>query len=214
MAISLASKAPAERADYIWSPPLDSGDTISGVATVTRIAGTVTLDSSAVEAGNLTVKLWFSGGAGGETSEFLAQVTTTGGRIWQETVYLPIVSTALPVPGATFLEAFPAFKDVSDATIAFWLANAGARLADSWPVGERDMSVMLLAAHNMAMNGLGAGAIPAGVTSFKSGTFSATVSEKVAGMTGYGASVYGREYEAMTRRLFGGARLVNTANHV
>jgi hypothetical protein len=214
MAISLAPKAPAERADYIWTPPLDAGDTISGSATIAIVDGTAVLDSAAVVSGNTAVKLWLSGGSDGETSEILAQVATTGGRIWQETLYLPVISTSLPIPGSSFLAAFPQFKDVPEASLSFWLANADARMGGAWPASERDMAVMLLAAHNLASNGMGADAVPAGVTSFKSGTFSATVSDKIAGMTGFASTVYGREYLAMTQRHFGGARLVNTAHHV
>jgi uncharacterized phiE125 gp8 family phage protein len=93
MAIKLTSKAPGERVDYIWSPPLDEGDTITGAATVALVSGTAVNESATVEAGSLTVKLWFTLGADSETSIFSAEIDTVGGRTWQETFYLPVNDT-------------------------------------------------------------------------------------------------------------------------
>ncbi|WP_368655950.1 DUF4054 domain-containing protein [Novosphingobium sp. B1] len=45
------------------------------------------------------------------------------------------------------------------------------------------------------------------MTSFKSGTFSASVSDGVASRTGYDATVYGREFKQLARSLFSGPRL-------
>ncbi len=94
MAITLVPKAPGERVDYVWSPPIDDGDTIVGAATVNEVSGTANLDSATVLGDSKTVRLWFTLGADGETSRFDAAVTTIGGRTWQETFYLPVVSAS------------------------------------------------------------------------------------------------------------------------
>lgn len=107
---------------------------------------------------------------------------------------------------ATFRIRYPAFAAVANATVAAWL-DEGVLEVSSWPADQRNRATMLYAAHNLASQGLGAGAIPAGVTSFKSGTFSATVSDGLANRTGFGSTAYGREYLALARRYFGGPRL-------
>ncbi len=94
MAITLVPKAPGERVDYVWSPPIDDGDTIVGVATVNETSGTANLDSATVLGDSKSVRLWFTLGTDGETSRFDAAVTTIGGRTWQETFYLPVISAA------------------------------------------------------------------------------------------------------------------------
>jgi len=94
MAIMLASKAPGERIDYFWTPPLDDGDALTSPVTVTRVSGTAVNESATIQLDNLNVRLWFFGGAHGETTKFTAQVETVGGRIWQETFYLPVYTTA------------------------------------------------------------------------------------------------------------------------
>ena len=72
------------------------------------------------------------------------------------------------------------------------------------------MSMHEYAAHRLAELGIGGGAVPQGVTSFKSGTFSATVSDAVAGLTGFDATVYGREFVALRRAAFAGPRMAWT----
>lgn len=111
---------------------------------------------------------------------------------------------------------FPAFASVADATVDYWIADAEGPVGVNWDETERPNGVMLFAAHNMALLGFasGAGTVPAGVTSFKSGTFAVAVSDKLAGASGIYATLYGRMYSDLCRRLFGGARLVRTADHV
>lgn len=113
-------------------------------------------------------------------------------------------------PTAADLKArFPAFAAVADATIDYWLADAARVVDDSWPEATFGPAKMAYAAHMMAELGFlsAGGAIPAGVTSFKSGTFSATVSDKLASATGLDATVYGRQFKAMQRAAFSGPRL-------
>ena len=116
-----------------------------------------------------------------------------------------------PTPAPTgLLEQFHArygsFASVADATVQIWLDEAQTETA-TWSDATRTRGVMLYAAHRLAEQGLGKGAIPAGVTSFKSGTFSASMSDSIAGRTGFEATVYGREYLALARRQFAGPRL-------
>lgn len=114
---------------------------------------------------------------------------------------------AYTAPTAATLKArYPAFTAVADETIDYWLAEAAEDCA-SWPDSLRARGEMALAAHRMAELGIITGAVPAGVTSFKSGTFSATVSDGFASRTGYDATVYGREFRQLARNLFGGPRL-------
>lgn len=103
---------------------------------------------------------------------------------------------------ADFRIRYPAFAATADATIEAWLADGDAGTTN-WPDDDRARAVMLFAAHNLSIGGQG-GAIPAGVTSFKSGTFSATLSDAAASRTGYSATVYGREYLDLVRRHFAG----------
>lgn len=120
-------------------------------------------------------------------------------------------------PTAAELKArYPAFATVADATVDYWIADAEGPVGTNWSDADRPVGVMLFAAHNMALLGLasGAGSVPAGVTSFKSGTFAVTVSDKLAGASGIYATLYGRMYADLCRRLFGGARLVRTADNV
>ena len=116
-------------------------------------------------------------------------------------------------PTAAELKArYPAFASVADATVDVWIADAEGPVGANWDDAERANGVILFAAHNMALIGLGGA--PAGVTSFKSGTFAVTVSDKLAGASGIYATIYGRMYAELCRRLFGGARVVKTADHV
>lgn len=105
---------------------------------------------------------------------------------------------------AEFRALYPAFDAVADATVQAWLASGDTETA-RWGDDDRPSAVMLYAAHSMAEMGLGtAGAVPMGVTSFKSGTFSATVSDMTASRTGFSATAYGRRYLDLMRRNFAG----------
>jgi hypothetical protein len=113
-------------------------------------------------------------------------------------------------PTADDLKArYPAFAAVADETIDLWLADAARVVDESWPEASYAPAKMAHAAHSMVEVGVLAsgGAIPAGVTSFKSGTFSASISDKLASATGYDSTVYGRQFKAMQRAAFSGPRL-------
>lgn len=113
-----------------------------------------------------------------------------------------------PATSETLKVRYPAFASVSDDTIDEWLAEGVTECA-TWPDDYRARGEMAYAAGMMADMGVLTGtAMPAGVTSFKSADFSATLSESVVARTGFKASPYGREFIALRRRLFGGPRLV------
>lgn len=103
-----------------------------------------------------------------------------------------------------FRALYPAFDAVADATVEAWITSGDAETA-RWGDTDRPSAVMLFAAHSMAEIGLGtAGAIPAGLTSFKSGTFSASMSDMAGSRTGYSTTAYGRRYLDLMRRNFAG----------
>lgn len=114
-----------------------------------------------------------------------------------------------PATNADLKAKYPAFAAVADATVDLWLAEAVTECA-AFIESDRARAEMAYAAHGMAQSGIGAGAIPAGVTSFKSGTFSATVADSLASATGFNATVYGREFATLRRRSFAGPRLAWT----
>ncbi|MFN3474080.1 MAG: DUF4054 domain-containing protein [Blastomonas sp.] len=105
-----------------------------------------------------------------------------------------------------FRARYPAFAALDNAAIQVWLDEGETETA-TWADDTRARAVMLYAAHKLAEGGQGTGNIAAGVTSFKSGTFSATITDAAASRTGFYATVYGREYLDLMRRNFGGPRL-------
>lgn len=115
---------------------------------------------------------------------------------------------------AVFRARFPAFIAVPDAAVEYWITDSERLVGANWPNPDHDIALVTLAAHELASQGLGQGTAPAGVTSFKSGTFSVTMSDRAASATGYSSTIYGRQYLAMCQRIFGGIRLVRTADYV
>lgn len=120
-----------------------------------------------------------------------------------------------PTP-ATLKTRYPAFNAIEDATVQYWLTDSLRTVTDSWIEADRAVAMMALAAHNMAMQGLGAAAagVPAGVTSFRSGSFSVQVSDGAAERAsagGYDATRYGQEFRRLRWRSKGGPRLVGCA---
>ncbi|NBC37358.1 DUF4054 domain-containing protein [Novosphingobium sp. FSY-8] len=97
----------------------------------------------------------------------------------------------------------------SDEAVTLWLAEAAVDCA-TFPEAIRARAEMAYAAHRLVEVGVVAGAVPAGVTSFKSGTFSATVADAAASRTGFAATAYGQEFITLRRRAFAGPRLAWT----
>lgn len=110
---------------------------------------------------------------------------------------------------------FPDFAGVDDAVIEYWLTDACLTVTDAWIEADRAPAEMSLAAHNMALNGVGAGSdmtglAGAGVSSFRSASLSvsfdaSTVAAATAG--GYGATRYGIAFRTYLRRNTGGPLL-------
>lgn len=215
------AKDPDVVADYLYTIPLDAGDTVTGY-TFTRVSGTVAIDSES-RAG-ATVTAFLSGGADGETSVFKVTWETAGGRSDEDYVSLPVIAkdyselalTGYAKPTAAHLMArYPAFASVDAGTVQIWLTDAERFVDDTWLEADYAAALMALAAHNMAMIGLGtqtaAGALPAGVTRFKSGAMDLTISDSAAAAMargGYDATMYGREYERLRHRSFAGPRTI------
>ena len=85
------SKDPDEELDYQfdWSERLEVGETISA-STFILASGSVTLADPAV-AGGLTT-IWITGGEAGEVNTITNRVTTSAGRIYDESAKLRIRS--------------------------------------------------------------------------------------------------------------------------
>jgi hypothetical protein len=116
------------------------------------------------------------------------------------------MSYVAPTP-ADLKALYPAFSGVPEDTVVLWLARAQLRTDARWSDPERADAEIAYAAHKMAELGLAAGAIAAGVNSFKSGTFEAKVADTAANRIGLNSTVYGREFVSIRYRLFGGPRL-------
>lgn len=102
-------------------------------------------------------------------------------------------------------QRYPAFAGVSDPTVQYWLTDAERTVTEDWG-DDYAVGLMTLAAREMVkigVPGLTKAAIPAGVTSFRSGTFSATVSEEAANAAASGGW-FATEFAAMLRRKRGG----------
>lgn len=203
MAITVTSKAPGERIAYLWSPPLAQGDTITGAPTVALTTGTAQVDGVSL-ASATQVKIWLISGADGETSEFLCEVDTVGGETLQDTIYLPVNSTALSELGAKLVQVFPAFAGVDSTAIDYWLDQAA--VVANW---GNEHAQMLLACHFMAINGLGKSAVTGGLTSFKSGSVDMKFSEAQANSIGFAQTPYGQQFNVLLRRRHAGPRLIS-----
>lgn len=119
------------------------------------------------------------------------------------------------LPLADFQATYPAFSTLTETPYAAWAAKAEARVGERFGDEQQD-ATELLTAHLLAINGIGLSAGSAvlaatGATSFKSGTFSATVSDAVVSQRakgGYQATVWGQQFAEIQRRLFSGPLLI------
>lgn len=218
------AKDPDAKLDYVYTIPLDEGDSVTSYL-FERLSGTVVIESDSRSGANVTAVL--SGGADGELAVFKVSWETTGGREDEEVIGLPVVAnefiplllTDYAKPAAAHLIIrYPAFAAVATSTIAYWLTDAERYVTDAWSEGDYAAGLMALAAHNMALAGLGTEAaavsgIPAGVTRFKSGSFEAQFTEQQANAAASGdltSTRYGQEYAALLRRNRAGARVTPT----
>lgn len=131
--------------------------------------------------------------------------------------------TPYTVPTAVDLKMrFPAFANVSDATINYWITDALAIVTTCWGSSDFRPAIMELAAHNMVKAGVPgivadkvSGVAARGVTNFKSASFSASFDSSAAARlsgTGYGSTQYGADFAVRLRRNTGGPRLVGCGN--
>lgn len=122
---------------------------------------------------------------------------------------------------ADFQATYPAFSTLTEAPYAAWATKAEARVGERFGDDRQD-ATELLTAHLLALNGIGLSAGSAtlaatGATSFKSGTFQATISDAVVSKRakgGFQATVWGQQYQEITRRLFGGPLLIGYGDDV
>lgn len=112
---------------------------------------------------------------------------------------------------ATLIAQFPAFAAVDEATVEFWLTRAATVVTFDDP---DDLAQMLWSAHYLTINGYGSGTDAqlaaqglAGASSIRSGSLSVTF-DKGAALTGFGSTVYGRQYLDLARAAGLGGPLV------
>lgn len=122
---------------------------------------------------------------------------------------------AYTVPTADELQTrYPAFADVLDATVTYWITDAQRSVDETWFEADYAPALMALAAHNMTLAGMGADAatfsgIPAGISRLKTGAFEALFTDDAANARASGSFAstrYGQEYLAMLRRNKAGPR--------
>lgn len=116
------------------------------------------------------------------------------------------MSYAEPV-AADLQMRYPAFAAVDPATITYWLTDAHRFVDTGWSEGDYAPALIAAAAHGMAQAGTpgisndeAADLAASGVTDFQSGAFRLRFSDdavKAALATGFGSTIYGREYLAL-----------------
>ncbi len=89
MAYQLAAKAPTEVVERRWPMPVPDGD---GPLSVVLVDTDVTVDTNEFDGNELVLTI--SGGTAVTTGEIVATVTTQGGLVLVETLYIPIVASA------------------------------------------------------------------------------------------------------------------------
>ena len=210
----------------LWSGAegLLPGDTIAPGGSVWSDALGLVVEAHAIDPDVLSTYALISGGVNGETASVLNTVTTVNGETLEQVVQLPIVASEgdplgeyeMPRP-QDLVARYPAFATVPYNTLAVHIADAGASGVDtSWAVGDYAPAILALAAHNMALLGIGEHGQTAdyarqGVTGLRDGAFSVQFSDKAADRASGGAfnaTPYGRTYAVYLRRNRGGPRLV------
>ncbi len=129
---------------------------------------------------------------------------------------------AYEIPAAATLQAlYPAFADVADATLDAHIAKAAAEGVDeSWLEADYQPAIMALAAHNMALLGIGKQSkaeqyARQGVVSIKSGSFTASFDADKAKAAAEGelsSTPYGQGYEQLLRKNKGGPRVLGSGS--
>jgi hypothetical protein len=224
------AKDPDEKLDYShdFAPDLDAGETLVAGSTINIIADAGVTEWKPQEIGDTFLKIWLQGGTEGEQAQFTAHAVTSAGRVFEEeNIFLPITAGiaaavypggyAAPTPG-NLVALYPEFGDVSAITIQANLDKAARAVDESWMEGDFGAGRMALAAHFMAMSGLGtsteARLAAAGVDGFKSmasGSVRLERSDKASKASGFDSTRYGQEYKRLLRVNKGGPRVTGTA---
>lgn len=123
------------------------------------------------------------------------------------------MSWIVPTPGE-LIATFPAFAAVDPSRIQYWIDRAARVVDESWAADDFTFATMLHAAHEMVLNGFGAGAeaeaAAGGASAFRSVRSGSLALERFAGAgdaTGYGATQYGRQFLPLLARNRGGPRI-------
>ncbi len=221
-------KDPDEAKNYSvdWGKDaLEAGDTVLTSLWLNAVGGAV--DANSISPDKLFTYARISGGVVGTMASFLNRITTTNGETLEQVVILPIVASTgvallgeyeTPTP-AHLITTYPAFANVAYATIAAHIQGALGGVDTTWFAVDYPRAIMALAAHNMALLGIGTvdeseGYARKGVTSIRDGAFSVQFSDKrVADLTGgsWSASPYGRLYESLLASNKGGPRVIGGA---
>lgn len=233
---SWPAKDPDAVLDYVYRIPLSAGDSVASTTPwVTKLSGDVVIDDQALTAAPDTtaegygqdVTIWLSGGTDGETAVFKIEWATADTRTDDDIITLPVVAHELdvlaltgyakPLPGH-LIARYPAFAAVPVSTIRTWLSDAERFVDTSWAEGDYAAALMSLAAHNMALAGIGTGnaslaGVPVGITRMKSGSLELGFTDAAANarMSGtFTATRYGQEYQTLLRRNRGGPLVSST----
>ena len=104
------NKDPDENLDYGWQIELEAGDAIA-TTDAQLVSGTITLGAESFTADIFS--LYLSGGTDGELNEIQLRVTTTAGRIYEETAQILVASSTAIYP-VTADELREHLREVSD----------------------------------------------------------------------------------------------------
>ncbi|MGE7204912.1 DUF4054 domain-containing protein [Sphingomonas sp. NPDC019816] len=114
---------------------------------------------------------------------------------------------------------YPAFENVDDTRIQYWLTDADRYVTDAWGA-DADPARLAYAAHKLVLSkapgiaddsDLAVLGIPTGVTKFKSASMDVQISEAASNRSlssGWDATTYGEEFAVILRRNTGGPMLV------
>ncbi|WP_037477199.1 DUF4054 domain-containing protein [Sphingobium sp. ba1] len=115
---------------------------------------------------------------------------------------------------ADFTAKYTAFTTLTEPPYAAWATDAEADITDRYG-SYQQRATELMTAHYLALQTIGmdevSGLIATGATSFKSSTFSATLSDSVIAARAKGdlkSTSYGQQLAQIQRRLFGGPYLI------
>jgi hypothetical protein len=207
------AKDPNEILDYSWTVALDAGDSITA-HTATIVSGTATIQSSSAASGKVTA--FITGGVDGQSVVIEMRATTAGGRVFEHSGQISIISSANAFEVA-FKAAYPAFADTPREAIAYWHDRA-LRVVDARFGDDQSHAAMLLTAHYLTIQGQGESAEAqrhakfGGATSIKSGTLSINWDSSAgqAPKSRFEATRYGLEFLPLLRSYCGGPRITAT----